>query len=523
MKAVIYARVSTNMQAEKQTPISGQIEDCKKMAASQDWEVVGIYKDEGYTGRNEKRPAFQEMIADAKRKKFDVIIAWAGSRIARNVYLRLWFEQEMAQHNVTIYIATEPRIEGPEEEIITPMMAGIDAYLSRRIGQATKRGLSMIAGMGYSAGGNPPKGYRANREVVGLKQNGEPRFMVRWEPDPLWQHQALKAFQMVAAGRSSVEIIKETNVARNVSSLPTLFRNPTYIGERVYNVHRREKGKVKKFPLDDPGVIRVPDAHEAIIPRELWDKVQAVIEARRPQPGQRRAVRHDFLLSGILWCNEHSNTITGHSNGNRRYYACEVYRRGGRKEAACPLLNKDALESFIIDLMKKKVYTPARIRHALECLKKTIDGDNKVANTHIRRMQGEIDKLQKGIDKICQAVVDGHMEPEDVSRFLNEKKAQLARLEDQLAEEERPLPDPFKKIVIDKDFVDGLRKAIFNKLDHDDPVIVRAFLHSLIDKIIVDGSSISVHLKTKDISDQLPANCQVLVAGVGFEPTTSGL
>ena len=69
-------------------------------------------------------------------------------------------------------------------------------------------------------------------------------------------------------------------------------------------------------------------------------------------------------------------------------------------------------------------------------------------------------------------------------------------------------------MVIDNDFVSGLRHAIFNRLDHDDPVIVRAFLQSLIDKILVDGSSISVHLKTKDITDQLSANCQVLVAGV---------
>ncbi len=67
-------------------------------------------------------------------------------------------------------------------------------------------------------------------------------------------------------------------------------------------------------------------------------------------------------------------------------------------------------------------------------------------------------------------------------------------------------------MVIDNDFVSGLRQAIFNRLDHDDPVIVRAFLQSLFDKILVDGSSITIHLKTKDISDQLPANCQVLVA-----------
>ena len=65
MKAVIYARVSTNMQAERETPILGQIEECKQFAASQNWEVVGVYKDEGFTGRNANRPGFQDLIRDA--------------------------------------------------------------------------------------------------------------------------------------------------------------------------------------------------------------------------------------------------------------------------------------------------------------------------------------------------------------------------------------------------------------------------------------------------------------------------
>ena len=171
-------------------------------------------------------------------------------------------------------------------------------------------------------------------------------FRVTWEPDPEWRDKALKAFQMVAEGRSSEDIIKETGVVTDRSGLPTYFRNPTFIGERVFNVHRRKNGRVITVPLDDPDVIHVPNAHEAIIPMDLFNRVQEIIQKRRPQPGQIRASKHDFILSGLLWCGVHNCTITGSGNKERRYYVCESFRRHGRKESDCPTYKKDALEKI---------------------------------------------------------------------------------------------------------------------------------------------------------------------------------
>ena len=52
MRAVIYCRVSSEMQAEDEIPILGQLNECQKYADSKMWEVVRVYKDEGFTGRN---------------------------------------------------------------------------------------------------------------------------------------------------------------------------------------------------------------------------------------------------------------------------------------------------------------------------------------------------------------------------------------------------------------------------------------------------------------------------------------
>ena len=523
MKAVIYARVSTNMQAERETPILGQIEECKQFAASQNWEVVGVYKDEGFTGRNAKRPGFQDLIQDAGRKKFDKVIVWKGSRIARDVYLRLWFEREMQNLGVDVYCAAEPRFEGPEEEIITPMMAGFDAYLSRLIGQGVKRGLTYIASQGYSTGGRPPRGYVDHREVVGIKKNGEPRFLVRWEPDPLWRDRVVKAFRMVAEGRSNAAIIEETGIVSNKSSLCTLFRNPTYIGERVFNVHRKEKGKVRKYSLDDPQVIRVPEAHEAIIPLDLWNDVQVIMEKRRPQAGRIKTTRHCYPLSDILWCTNHDCGVTGFSSGGRKYYMCEAYRREG-KASGCKLLKKEPLEAFIIDVIKDEIYSPARIKRGLAALKKTLSADQKLANKHTRRIKADIKKQQAGIDRLYQAVADGHIGGQDATDFIDKKKRELAQLEQALEEEEKPMPNPFEKVTIDDEFIVSLRKSIFDKLSNtDDPIYTRAFLSSLIQKIKLSGPRVTIHLKTRELKDELPDSCLLMVAGVGFEPTTSGL
>jgi len=84
-KCCLYARVSTEMQAEDETPILSQIDACRKFAQSKDWEVVNVYKDEGFTGRNTNRPGFLQMLADAQRKPapFEKVVVWKGSRIAR--------------------------------------------------------------------------------------------------------------------------------------------------------------------------------------------------------------------------------------------------------------------------------------------------------------------------------------------------------------------------------------------------------------------------------------------------------
>jgi len=82
----IYARCSDPKQAERDLSIPAQIDEARRWAANNRCEVVQEYIEPGESARTDHRPAFQQMIADARRKPsaFDTILVWKFSRFARN-------------------------------------------------------------------------------------------------------------------------------------------------------------------------------------------------------------------------------------------------------------------------------------------------------------------------------------------------------------------------------------------------------------------------------------------------------
>lgn len=80
MKAAIYVRVSTADQH-----VESQLYDLRELAAKRGFEVVKEYRDRGVSGRKARRPGLDALIADARRKKFSVVLVAAFDRVARSV------------------------------------------------------------------------------------------------------------------------------------------------------------------------------------------------------------------------------------------------------------------------------------------------------------------------------------------------------------------------------------------------------------------------------------------------------
>jgi DNA invertase Pin-like site-specific DNA recombinase len=100
-RAAIYVRVST----DKQT-IENQLRELRQIAERRGWEVVHEYHDAGISGakRRESRPGLDQMLKDAQRRRFDVVMAWAIDRLGRSLIDLLGTIQALETCGVDLYL-----------------------------------------------------------------------------------------------------------------------------------------------------------------------------------------------------------------------------------------------------------------------------------------------------------------------------------------------------------------------------------------------------------------------------------
>lgn len=84
IQAAIYTRVSTRSQAEKHGS-AYQRRELERMALARGWTVVGVYADEGHSGRATSRPALDALMLAARRREIDVVAVWRFDRFARSL------------------------------------------------------------------------------------------------------------------------------------------------------------------------------------------------------------------------------------------------------------------------------------------------------------------------------------------------------------------------------------------------------------------------------------------------------
>jgi DNA invertase Pin-like site-specific DNA recombinase len=99
--AAIYVRVST----DKQT-VENQVRELRQIAERRGWEVVAQYSDAGISGSKgrDDRPGLDQMLKDAQRRRFDVVMAWAIDRLGRSLIDLLGTIQALEACGVDLYL-----------------------------------------------------------------------------------------------------------------------------------------------------------------------------------------------------------------------------------------------------------------------------------------------------------------------------------------------------------------------------------------------------------------------------------
>src|SRR3989338_11439506 len=108
MKISIYIRVSTEDQAKEGYSLEVQREYLESFAVREGYEIFKVYSDDGISAYSTRRPALQALLADAKAKRFELVLVHKIDRFSRNLKDLLMLIDELSSYGVGFKSATEP-------------------------------------------------------------------------------------------------------------------------------------------------------------------------------------------------------------------------------------------------------------------------------------------------------------------------------------------------------------------------------------------------------------------------------
>ena len=355
-RAIIYARVSTKRQADDGLPVESQIDHCKARAEALGATVQKVFVDGGISGTTDKRPAFQEALNYCAVMDVDYFICWASSRFARNHLDAGNYKGMLARYGTRlVYSSTEVDLRTDDGWFIDAIGAVIDERYSRQVASDTRRSMLKAARDGCFLGGRVPFGY------VAVPDGKRKRLAVH----PTESTTVQQIFSLASSGCGTKMIALQLNAqgitlrgkAWAKNTVNYLLKNEVYAGQRVFN---RTTARGANPPED---WVRVA-SHTAIIPPELFERVQTMVSDRQPMNvgGQPRS---NFAFVGLLSCGvcgESLQTCSGTGRGKAvyHYYGCRA-SLSGKHRCSFPKVRADQFDAWLMATLLDEVMTADRM------------------------------------------------------------------------------------------------------------------------------------------------------------------
>ena len=355
-RVAAYCRVSTG-DDEQLNSFATQISYYTDFICSRpDWELVGIFADEGISGtQTENRMEFNKMIKLCRRKKIDLILCKSISRFARNTVDCLDCVRELKRLGVGVIFE--------KENINTLSISSefaITLYAS--FAQAESESISRNITWGIEKAFREGKVRYQMRQTLGYRLIDGVPVIVENEAETV-----KKIFQLFADGVGMQQIAKrltdEGAVRRNGDTVwdrytvNAVLKNEKYVGDAVlqktYTVncltHERAKNNGQK-----PKYL-VQNCHEPIIDRELWERVQLELSRRSAaaKHGARPIRYHtEYALSELLFCGccgANYRRVKWQSKGKRYVvWRCRNRLDGGKERCDSPTVHENRLHELIV-------------------------------------------------------------------------------------------------------------------------------------------------------------------------------
>lgn len=292
-RVVFYGRVSSEHEAQL-SALENQIQWYDDIATRhQNWMVLRKYVDEGITGTQaKKRPAFLQMIQDAKQKKFDLIVTREVCRFARNTVDTLVVTRDLKNYGVEVYFVEDNiwTMDGDGELRLT-IMATLAQEESRKTSERVRAGQKISRDKGVLYGNGNILGYDRDKNTGTYVINAEQAETVKMIYDLYCAGMGMSQIrdEMIRRHRKdSSGLVRWEN-----SKISRILHNSTYKGYPAYLKSRRNNFLDQKIirNRDEDSYMYVKGDFEPIISEEQWERCKQIRE-------QRKRKVHYFSLDG---------------------------------------------------------------------------------------------------------------------------------------------------------------------------------------------------------------------------------
>lgn len=351
IRCAIYTRKSSEEGLEQTfNSLHAQREACEAYVKSQQhegWHLIGTHYDDGaFSGGNMDRPALKQLMADIHAGKVSVVVVYKVDRLTRSLADFAKLVEQFDKFNVSFVSVTQPFNTTTSMGRLTLNVLLSFAQFEREVtGERIRDKIAASKKKGMWMGGSVPIGYSA-----------QDRKLVINEAEAAIVRTIFNEFLRLGSVYNLQDWLRENNICNRAGN--HFFRGPLYTVLRNSHYLGLIKHKKESYPGE----------HTAIIDRETWDKVQALLDDNIQ--GKRRKVRATkesiftsilFDATGTLYTPTHAN-----KNGRRyRYYTSQAVIKKIEKSNAPARIPAHDLEKAVVDRMLEWLQTPAQLLAAL--------------------------------------------------------------------------------------------------------------------------------------------------------------
>ena len=455
MHIAIYARVSTQRQAEAQTT-DQQLDRLRAHAEAQGWSVAAdrVFRDDGYSGASLKRPGLDRLRDVAASARLDRILVTEPDRLARNFVHQTLLVEELQKHGAEVAFLDRPMSRDPHDQLLLQIRGAVAEYERTLIAERMRRGrLRKLRAGTLLPWTRPPYGYRLDpdrpRDPAGVRLDEAEAVVVRslfvWFADEGKSIYALRQ-NLDQLGVAS----PRGHRPWSTSALHSVLTNPTYVGQVFANrVRTRPAGRRRSALLpvghSGTGATQAVDAAEwiavgpvpAIISQAQFDRTQGRLASNR-QMARRNNRVHSYLLRGLVSCGQCRLTCCGRcTRAGYAYYVCPTKLQSWLlvpgERCAARYIPARALDELVWRDLCEVLAAPEMIAHAMMRARggHWLPQELQARRANLRR--GQV-ALGQQVERLTDAYLAGVVPMAEYQRRRRDTEARLQVLDRQETE-----------------------------------------------------------------------------------------